>query len=318
MDVQVNPPVALFELPNGNKITVDSLRRLLPTTEIALFFGKAYKLNAYQLGDLLRTVFNSSLIEALTDGEHSTELQDYIVDLDLVAYDRYQFEAIEVTYSGDAPEQIAGELLPQMWKMAEVEIAKSIADVAAKLSGTLSHLPSKQGSMVFQTLMQVNRNRPVIGDYRASIKHMPVPDVLVILDVSGSMTEHTVRTIISDVVALSWEANAHLVIVSNHAYHWEPGSYDVDSVLEQAEYGGTYYEQLVGMLDRDWGTVVTIADYDSSRDAKRAIAMCKGRIGKVLDISLVNRPTFLAECVGQLAEDVQPLMIASPRANLTW
>jgi hypothetical protein len=31
----------------------------------------------------------------------------------------------------------------------------------------------------------------------------------------------------------------------------------------------------------------------------------------VLDISLVNKPTFLAQCVGQLAADVQPLLIGS-------
>jgi hypothetical protein len=31
----------------------------------------------------------------------------------------------------------------------------------------------------------------------------------------------------------------------------------------------------------------------------------------VLDLSLVQRPTFLAECVGQRADDVRPLMLGS-------
>ena len=64
--------------------------------------------------------------------------------------------------------------------------------------------------------------------------------------------------------------------------------------------------------------MVTIADYETSRDAKRAIkAECRGHIEKVLDISLVDTPTFLAECVGQLADEVQPLLVATNRYALT-
>ena len=44
---------------------------------------------------------------------------------------------------------------------------------------------------------------------------------------------------------------------------------------------------------------------------KGALASCNGSIQQVLDISLVNGPTFLAECLGQLAAEVRPLMIAS-------
>ena len=133
---------------------------------------------------------------------------------------------------------------------------------------------------------------------------------LLALDVSGSMREDTIRAIVDDVVGLSWEAKAHLAIVSNNAYVWEPGSYNVDDVLAMAEYGGTQYEMLAPLLDQDWGTVVTIADYDSSLGAKKALACRKGRIGTVLDISLVGKPTFLSECVGQLADEVKPLLVA--------
>ena len=38
---------------------------------------------------------------------------------------------------------------------------------------------------------------------------------------------------------------------------------------------------------------------------------CAGRIGKVVDVSLVNRPTFLAACVGQLAQEVEPILVAA-------
>ena len=80
-------------------------------------------------------------------------------------------------------------------------------------------------------------------------------------------------------------------------------------VLAKAEYWGTHYEQLVPLFEKDWGTVVTIADYDSAPYAKQALSGCVGKVGTVLDISLVNRPTFLAECVGQLADEVKPLLV---------
>mgnify|MGYP003694702699 CR=1 FL=1 len=63
-------------------------------------------------------------------------------------------------------------------------------------------------------------------------------------------------------------------------------SYTVDGVLAEAEYGGTHYETLSKLLDKDWGVVVCIADYDSSLRAKEAIARCRGHIELVLDISL--------------------------------
>ena len=197
-----------------------------------------------------------------------------------------------------------------MWDSIEIKVASSIVEVADKLAATLDRLPGKEGRMVFQHMQVLNRNRPTIGDYRAAIDHPVVNDNLVIFDVSGSMTEPTVKAIAEDVVALGYKANAHLVIVSNTARHWEPGSYSVDTILSEAEYMGTHYETLVPLFDRDWGTVVTIADYDSSRDALKEFASRTGRVGKVLDVSLVNRPTFLAECVGQIAEEVEPILIA--------
>ena len=170
--------------------------------------------------------------------------------------------------------------------------------------------------MVFQSMRVLNNKRPVIGDYRATIKHQAVPDVAVVLDVSGSMTENTIRTIIDDVVALSWSANAHLFIVSNDTLHWEPGTFSSDMVLRMCQFGGTHYETLTPAFMKDWGTVITIADYDSSSSAKDWIKRnATGRIGQVLDISLVERQTFLSECLGQLADRVKPLLVA--QHNLT-
>ena len=296
--------LTLFELSQTKKISVGALRKLLPDIETTLFFAKVYKLDARKLSKLLRLRWQSTLIEALTRGDHSTELQDYLVDVaPPEVYAEIKWDTLE-----DPPDT---ELLAQIWEQAMVVVAKAISEVADKLVGTLHLLPSKEGSMVFKSMMVMNRNRPTIGAHKAAIQHQAVPDVAVVLDVSGSMSRETIETIIADVVGLSWKANAHLLIVSNNTYHWEPGTYDVASVLAKAEYGGTHYETLAPMLNRDWGTVISIADYDSSASAKRYIqANSTGRIGTLLDISLVNRPTYLGECLGQLADEVRPLLIA--------
>jgi hypothetical protein len=296
----------LIEIKPGVRFSKKVLQDLLPDAETALFFGKVYELDYSQLSNLLASVLRSNLVDVLFHGSHSTELQHYIVDdLDLPTH----VNPGDISF-GDKVEP-KGEILPQMWEQLEVEVAQSIKDVAAKLESVVGLLPGKQGKMIFSTMFKMNKRRPTIGDYRAKIHHDPVKENLLILDVSGSMSEPTIRALIEDVVALSYKANAHMAIVSNRAFHWIPGSYSVDDVLREAEFGGTQYEQLVPLLERDWGTVITIADYDSSQSAKDAIARkCGGSVDTVLDISLVNQPSFLAECVGQLASEVRPLLIA--------
>lgn len=281
------------------------LKQMLPDIESALFFGKLFELDQHDLGSLLRTLFKSSVVEALTaeGGEHSNELQDYIVE---IGYE-YLIQDGDVVVSPDKP---AAELLPQLFKDAQVEVASSIKEVAEKLKDVISSMPGKQGQMIFESMMVMNSKRPVIGDYKAKVVHDHHAMNLVILDVSGSMTERTVRTIVDDVVGLAWEADAYLAIVSNTTTVWQPGEYDSDAVVKAAEFSGTHYETLTQLLDQDWGVVVTIADYDSSRGAQEAIAQCVGTIDTVLDISLVDRPTFLAECVGQRAREVKPLLVA--------
>lgn len=305
----------MIEVKPGVQFSLAVLQDLLPNVETVLFFGKVYDLDATQLGNLLHQVLNTDLTSALfgEGGMHSTELQAYLIGW--TDEFGYWHEGIidpvrdgDVTFDPDVP---TGEILPEVWKQLEVQVAKSIKDVAAKLELVVGLLPGKQGSMVFGAMMKMNAKRPTIGDFKASIKHDPVKENLLVLDVSGSMSESTIRLIIEDVVALSYVANAHMAVVSNTTTYWAPGTYSVDDVLEAAEYGGTHYETLKDLFDRDWGVVITIADYDSSLSAKQRLVRCKGHIDVVLDISLVSQPTFLAECVGQLADEVQPVLLGS-------
>lgn len=299
----------LIEVKPGIKFSLSVLREILPTTELVLFFGKVYNLDVVQLSHLLAATHHSTVAQALLkqDGEHSHELQDYLLELGYEGM--LESGAIRFSEDADLPE---GEILPEVWKSLEIQIAKSVKDVADKLKDVVAHMPGKQGHMVFQSMLMVNSKRPVLGDYRAKIEHERQPDNLVILDVSGSMSERTIRDIVEDVVALSYMANAHLAIVSDTATHWGPGEYDVASILSAAEYSGTHYETLVGLFENThWGVVVTIADYDSSNAAHTAFSRVSGTIEQVLDISLVNRQTYLSEVVGTLAKDVKPLLMAA-------
>lgn len=302
----VRNSLELIEVKPGMKFGKQVLTDLLPDVETLLFFGMVFELDHTQVLHLLKMLFNTALVDALTDGDHSTELQGYVLDL---AYKAPGVNPGDVSFGAVVPK---GEVLPELWKSLEVEVADSIKAVAAKLQSVIGMLPGKKGQMVFQSMMLMNKKRPTIGDYRATIKHPPLKENLIIFDVSGSITAPTVHAVVDDVVALAYEANAHLAIVSNTTTHWDPGAYSSDVVLAASEFGGTHYETLADLLTRDWGTVVTIADYDSSQSAFDYLARnCGGHIDEVLDVSLVTGPTFLAECVGQFADVVRPILIGA-------
>lgn len=304
---------SLVTFSNGLSFPRSFLKDALPDAATALFFASVYKLTPEDVSVLLREVVKSDVAEALL-GEsdlHSTDLQDYLVD-EYWDGDRWVFD-VEGAREGEVDEvrEVHAEILPEVWKSLEIVVADSIQTVADTVRSTVAHMPGKTGTMVFQTLAKVNAKRPTIGDYKAGFHHEQVQRVLVVFDVSGSMSETTVRTVVDDVVGLAYESNAALAIVSNSATFWEAGSYSTDVVLDAAEYGGTHYEELASLFEQNWDVVITIADYDSSPSAKRVLAQCGGRIQKLLDISLVNRSTFLAECLGQLADEVRPILVSS-------
>ena len=301
---ELRDSLTLFEIAPGKKASMQTLAHLLPDVETTLFFAKAYKMSAERLTNLLYHLFKTSLLSAMREGGHSEELQDYIVDIVPGILEMVPDAFVQ------APPKT--ELTDALWESIDVTIAKSIQDVADNLGTVLDSLPGKTGHMVFKTMHTLNKRRPTIGDHKAQIHHARVPDELVIFDVSGSMSESTVRAIAPEVVALSWKANASLAIVSDTCRVWDPGTFTVADVLREAEYSGTHYETLLPLMRRDWGTVITIADYDSSPSAKEHLRdNAYGKIGQVLDLSLVNRPTYLAECVGQFADKVTPLLVGS-------
>lgn len=303
----------VIEIKPGVGFLEDRLIKMLPDMESLLFLAKLYDLDAQQLSALMRVRFNTNdvVTALLAEGDqHSSELQEYLIS---VGFE----DLIERGLVAQNTTPPAAEILPEVWKSLEIEVASSIKQVAEKLRDVVGHMPGKTGHMVLESMMKLNARRPTIGDYKAQVKHKAAPKNLVVLDVSGSMSESTIRTIINDVVALSWEADAALAIVSSTATYWEPGEYDVDVVLSRAEYAGTEYDTLVSLFEgRHWGVVVTIADYDSRMSAKHAFQEVNGTVDVVLDISLEGRPTFLSECIGVLADEVRPLLVGNDRHGI--
>lgn len=303
---ELDDSLRVIEVKPGLNFSLQSLRDMLPDTETVLFFGKVFELDYHQLSELLGLVLNSTVAQALFNegGLHSTDLQTYAISVCPPGASKGKLK-----FKPDVPK---GEILPEVWKSMQIEVADSIVTVARKLKDVVGLMPGKKGSMVFQSMMKMNRLRPTIGTHQAAIHHAPVKENLLILDVSSSMSRATIETIVDDVVAMAYLANMHLVIVSNTATHWEPGTFDSSSVLDEAEFGGTHYETLFNVLSRDWGVVVCVADYDSSVAAKDHLARtASGHIDLMLDVSLVNRPTYLAECVGQFAAEARPLLVAN-------
>ena len=308
-NTEVKDSLTLFRLDSKRLISVQKLKELLPDVQTAAWFGAYYKLSRTKLAELFLILFDSPVLKALmTEGyKHSTSLQTYLAEA--LSQDEYGKLLMQKAVQPEAP--APDLILPQLWEAAEVKVATVLREVADTITEVVDLLPSKNGKMVFRTLAKMNANRPTVGVYEPHISHHRRPSSLLILDVSGSMTEETIRTIAADVVGLAWKADAHLAVVSNTMTVWEPGGYDVKAILRAAEFSGTHYEQLAPLFNQNWGTVITVADYDSSWSAKMALRHCSSTIEEIIDISLVNRPTFLSESIGHMAKKITPMIVGS-------
>ena len=314
-NTEVKDSLTLFRLDSKRLISVQKLKGLLPDVQTAAWFGAYYKLSRTQLAELFLILFDSPVLKALmTEGyKHSTSLQTYLAQaLSQAEYGELRMQKV-VQPEAPAPDLI----LPQLWEAAEVKVATVLREVADTITDVVDRLPSKNGKMVFRTLAKMNAYRPTVGVYEPHISHHRRASSLLILDVSGSMTEETIRTIAADVVGLAWKADAHLAVVSNTMTVWEPGGYDVKAILRAAEFAGTHYEQLAPLFNQNWGTVITVADYDSSRSAKEVLHGCSGAIEEIIDISLVDRPTFLSESLGHMAKKITPMIVGSDHYPLS-
>lgn len=296
-----------LETPAKLFFTEKFLRQNIKKFELAVFFADLYKLTNRQFSDLLDICgLDRTVWDALVEGGHSTELQDYELDLD----EEFDITVLQGTGQVAVKDDVA---LVALFEAAAVVIADSIQEVADALGNKLGSLPVGEAQMMFSALHSFNVKRNSIGDFKAGIyrdRSKAKSKVLVILDDSGSVTPDTIEAIADDVVQLSYSVNASLAMVSSTTRYFQAGTFNTQDVLAVAEYGGTQYETLAQVLSEDWDEVITIADYDSSPYAKRSLAAnASCRIKKIWDIGLDNQSSYLAECLSQFAESVSPIVI---------
>ena len=296
-----------LETPAKLFFTEKFLQKNIKTFELAVFFADLYKLTNRQFSDLLDICgLDRTVWDALVEGGHSTELQDYELDLD----EEFDITVLQGTGQVAVKDDVA---LVALFEAAAVVIADSIQEVADALGNKLGSLPVGEAQMMFSALHSFNVKRNSIGDFKAGIyrdRSKAKSKVLVILDDSGSVTPGTIEAIADDVVQLSYSVNASLAMVSSTTRYFQAGTFNTQDVLSVAEYGGTQYETLAQVLSEDWDEVITIADYDSSPYAKMSLAAnASCRIKKIWDIGLENQSSYLAECLSQFAESVSPIVI---------
>ena len=283
------------------------LRQNIKKFELAVFFADLYKLTNRQFSDLLDICgLDRTVWDALVEGGHSTELQDYGLDLD----EEFDITVLQGTGQVAVKDDVA---LVALFEAAAVVIADSIQEVADALGNKLGSLPVGEAQMMFSALHSFNVKRNSIGDFKAGIyrdRSKAKSKVLVILDDSGSVTPGTIEAIADDVVQLSYSVNASLALVSSTTRYFQAGTFNTQDVLAVAEYEGTQDETLAQVLSEDWDEVITIADYDSSPYAKQSLAAnASCRIKKIWDIGLENQSSYLAECLSQFADEVSPIVI---------
>ena len=288
-------------------IDLVALKEAVPDIETAVFFAAALDLSLHDTSCMLERLFpHESVVRFFTEGDHSTTLQQYIVDPQYVpgVHDMPVSQ-----YVGQPPQSV---LLTHLLDYATTPVGSSIAEVASSIGTILSKFPHKAGNMSLRHLANFNHRRNQVGSFSATIQHQPEERNLVILDDSGSMGPQLIQAIADEVVALSYSINATLVLVSNTARRWAPGAFTTASVLEHTQFGGTYYEELQPVLNESWDRVVTIADFDSSGSAADYLRRkAKGSIGTIYDVSLVNRPTFLSIALNHLASKRHQIFLAN-------
>ena len=207
-------------------IDMATFKEAIPDIETAVFFAAALDLSLYNTSSLLRRLFPyERMVEFFTEGNHSTMLQQYVVDPQYVP-DVHDMPVAQ--YVGQPPKS---ELLAHLLEHATTRVGSSITEVASSIATILGKFPSKAGNMSLRHLANFNHKRNQVGTFSATIQHQPEEKNLVILDDSGSMGASLIEAIADEVVALSYSINATLVLVSNTARRWAPGAFTTDAVL---------------------------------------------------------------------------------------
>lgn len=275
-----------------------------------ILFGQLYKLNAQQLMHLAQIVYGGeNFVDMLTSGDHSYTLQSYT---EHIAGELDVEQTITFSEEKTVPER--DSLLTELFAAHQVGITSLVVEIADKFSKFLNTLPGHESKLEVMRLNKVNRRTGLPVSQRARIEYSNLLPNLLIIDVSSSQGSALIASIVDNCIDLAVKYDMHLGIVSHIAEWYVPGTYDRDAVMNSpCMNGGTSYKALadIGVASENWGTVVTVADFDGQQYDRDAWHKAGGSVDHVVDISTVTKQSWLSEVVAvQSPNDVQQLVVA--------
>ena len=304
------------------------LAGFVKTTKQAMFLvkmlGDQVTDKAAALGRIFSALDLGSVADAISAGGHSTTLQTWLEEEGLtipVPDDELVLDEGKEQQDFEADPDL--DTLLELVNTALVKLPQSIRELGEGLFlEVLSKQPSGQASYALDHIMAVSKFGQV-GTVKTQMEYEVDTNAVVVVDDSGSMGVALGRAIAEPIVRLADSLKCDLILVSSTATRFPAGTFDVQTILDHWENGWTFYNQLIPFfkdVSQSYDVIVTIADYDSHSEHKAEILKKCGAHAQVLyDINVAYttdgdgnlKTSYLAECLGQLADRVVPVFVGA-------
>lgn len=307
------------------------LSTFVKTPKQAIFLVKMLGAQVWNPAEKLGVIFNAlnlgTVADALSEGGHSTELQTWLKEQGIeIPVEQFGEDIVD----NGSDEHVADDDLDTLIDLVNNALVKLPATLQELSDGlfidVLAQLPTDKAEYVLDHLMQLSKFGQ-IGTVKQGLEYQQAARAVVILDDSGSMGTDLGRAIVEPVVRLADSLQCDLILVSSTARRFPAGTFGVATVMQAWENRYTWYNQLIPFfrdVSQSYDIAITIADYDSHSEHKTQIRReCKARIQTVYDVNVQFRQqldgslstTYLAECLGQLADRVVPVFVGAKGLN---
>lgn len=281
---------------------------------------------AATLGRVFQALDLGTVADYIAAGGHSATLQQWWDDIGISIPVPDEEEVIDDGAVQDVfdEDDYDVQTLYDMVNTSLVKLPQSIRELGDGLFiEVLSKLPAGDAYYTLDHVMQLSKFG-TYGTMKEQIEYEQDTVACVVLDDSGSMGRPLGQAIVGAAVNLADSLKCDLILVSSYAYRFPAGTFNTDSVMARWENGWTFYNQLIPYfrdISQSYDVVVTIADYDSVPSHKEQILRaCSARIQVLYDICVQYtedgngniRTSYLAECLGQLADRVVPVFVGAP------
>ena len=304
------------------------LAGFVKTTRQALFLVKMLGDQVIDKPAALGRIFSAldlgEVADAISAGGHSSTLQTWLEEEGLtipVLDDEVVVD--EGKDQQDFEDDTDLDTLLDLVNNALVKLPESIRALGEGLFlEVLSKQPAGQASYTLDHVMQVSKFGQ-IGTVKTQMEYEQDTNAVVVADCSGSMGLALGRAIAEPIVRLANSLKCDLILVSSEAKRFPAGTFDVQTILDNWQNGWTFYNQLIPHfrdITQSYDVIVTIADYDSHIEHLREInSKCAARAQVLYDINVQYtededgnvKTSFLAECLGQLADRVVPVFVGA-------